>query len=133
MKSPPTTKKHWSNKFRNAFRGLRVGIRGQSSFYVHFVVTLLVIVFGTFLRVSPLEWCVLLLCIGSVMSAELFNSAFESIAKSVTREFDDNVRNALDIASAAVLLSAIFAAIVGASIFLFRFGLWFGWWGGYSM
>ena len=133
MKSPPTTKKHWTSKFRNAFRGLRVGIRGQSSFYIHIVATVLVVVFGTFLRVSPLEWCVLLLCIGSVMSAELFNSAFESIAKSITRDFDDDVRNALDIASAAVLLPAIIAAIVGASIFLFRFGLWFGWWGGYSM
>lgn len=100
---------------------------------MHFVVTALVVVLGVFLRVSPLEWCVLLLCIGSVTSAELFNSAFESIAKAVTRDFDDNVRNALDIASAAVLIPAIISAIVGASIFLFRFGLWFGLWGGYSM
>lgn len=132
MKSPFSAR-HWSNKFRNAFRGLRVGIYGQSSFYVHFVVMLLVFGFGVFLGVSPLEWCVLLLCIGLVISAELFNSAFESCAKAVTKDFNDDIRNSLDIASAAVLVAAIAAALVGASIFLFRFGFWFGWWGGYSM
>ena len=44
-----------------------------------------------------LEWCVLLLCVGLVMSAELFNSAFESLARAVTRDFDDDVQDALDI------------------------------------
>lgn len=125
--------KHWSSKFRNAFRGLRVGIYGQSSFYVHFVASALVILFGVFLRVSPLEWCVLLLCMSSVVSAELFNSALEHCAKAITRDFDDHIRNALDIASAAVLIPSIFSVLIGISIFLFRFGLWFGWWGGYSM
>jgi diacylglycerol kinase len=132
MKSPRSAK-HWSRKFRYAFRGLRVGIYGQSSFYVHFAVMLLVFAFGLFLQVSPLEWCVLLLCVGMVLSAELFNTAFESCAKAITKDFDDDIRNALDIASAAVLMTAISAAVVGASIFLFRLGFWLGWWGGYSM
>lgn len=132
MKSPLTVT-HWSRKFKNAFRGLRVGIHDQSSFCVHLAMIPLVILVGTFLRVSPLEWCVLLLCIGTVLSAELFNSAFESCAKAITRDFDDNIRDSLDIASAAVLVPAIMAAIVGLCIFAFRFGLWLGWWGGYSM
>ena len=130
MKSP-TSFNHWSRKFRNAFRGLRVGAWGQSSFYAHFAATLLVLIFAALLRVSPLEWCVLLLCIGLVLSAELFNSAFESGAKAITRDFDDDIRDALDIASAAVLVAAIFAALVGATVFLYRIGFWFGWWGGY--
>ncbi len=132
MKSP-TSLKHWSRKFRNAFRGMRVGIWGQSSFYVHGVVGLLVLLLAMILGVSPLEWCVLVLCIGLVISAELFNSAFESLAKAVTRDFDDHVRDALDIASAAVLAIAIAASIVGLTIFGFRLGLNFGWWGGYYM
>lgn len=132
MKSPKSLS-HWSRKFRNAFRGLRVGVFGQTSFYAHFVVAFLVVVFAAVLQVSPLEWGVLLLCIGVVLSAELFNSAFESCAKAITRDFDDDIRDALDIASAAVLVAAIAAALVGATIFLFRFGFWFGWWGGYYM
>lgn len=132
MKSPRTLT-HWSRKFRNAFRGLRVGVVGQSSFYVHFVAAALVLIVAAVLQVTPLEWCVLLLCIGIVLSAELFNSAFESCAKAITRDFDDNIRNALDIASAAVLVIAIAAALTGATIFFFRVGFWLGWWGGYFM
>ena len=131
--SSPKSLAHWSRKFRNAFRGVRVGVWGQSSFYVHAAVTTLVLIFGVVLGVSPVEWCLLVLCIGLVISAELFNSALESCAKAVTRDFDDNVRDALDIASAAVLVASIAAVIVGTAIFLFRFGFWFGWWGGYYM
>ena len=129
----PTSFRHWSRKFRNAFRGLRVGVYGQSSFYVHFCVTVVVVLLGAALGVSPLEWCVLLLCIGVVLSAELFNSALERCAKAITRDFDDNIRDALDMASAAVLVAAIFAALVGAAIFLFRIGFQLGWFGGYYM
>lgn len=124
---------HWSNKFRNAFRGIHVGIRGQSSFYVHFVIAVLVEIAAVVLRVNLLEWCVLLLCIGVVLTAELFNSAIESCAKAITSDFDDNVRNALDIASGAVLVASIAAGVVGATIFVFRLGFWLGWWGGYPL
>ena len=132
MKSPFSLR-HWSSKFKNALRGLRVGIRGQSSFYAHFVMTVLVFVAALVLRVSLLEWCVLLLCVALVMSAELFNSAFESGAKAITKDFDDDVRNALDIASGAVLVASIFAALVGVSIFIFRLGILMGWWAGYLL
>ena len=132
MKSPFSLR-HWSSKFKNAFRGLRVGARGQSSFFAHFVMTVLVFVAAVVLRVNLLEWCVLLLCVGLVMSAELFNSAFESLARAVTRDFDDDVRDALDIASGAVLVAAIFASVVGATIFVFRLGILMGWWAGYLL
>lgn len=127
------SRNHWSLKFRNAFRGIRVGVRGQSSFYIHFAITALVFVAAIVLRVSLVEWCVLLLCMGLVLSAELFNSSIEFLAKAITDEFDDDIRDALDIASGAVLMAAIFAAIVGATILFFRFGLYFGWWGGYLL
>lgn len=129
----PKSLAHWLRKFRNAFRGVRVGVRGQSSFYAHCVMMLLVVACGAALGVSPLEWCVLLLCMGLVLSAEFFNSALESCAKAITSDFDDHIRDALDTASAAVLLASVFAALVGAAIFLFRLGFRFGWFGGYYM
>ena len=61
------------------------------------------------------------------------NSAFESAAKAITSDFDDHIRDSLDIASSAVLVVAVAAAIVGASIFIYRIGLWLDWWGGYYM
>ena len=97
-----STAQHWSLKFRNAFRGIRAGIIGQSSFYAHFAITFLVFVAAIALQVSLLEWCTLLLCIGVVLSAELMNSCIEKLSRAITDEYDERIRDALDIASGAV-------------------------------
>lgn len=125
--------RHWSLKFRNAFRGMRVGMLGQTSFYAHSVISLLVFVAAIALHVTLLEWCVLLLCIGLVLTAELMNSSLECFGKAITDEFDEDIRDALDIASGAVLIASISAAIVGATILIFRLGLMVGLWGGYLL
>ncbi|MEZ6116565.1 MAG: diacylglycerol kinase [Pirellulaceae bacterium] len=118
----------WKQKFRHAFRGLRVGSRGQSSFLVHIPVACFVLAVAAQVRVSTLEWCILVLCITMVIAAELFNSAIECLAKAVTREYDPYVRDALDIASAAVLVAALGSVVIGAIILGFRFGVERGLW-----
>ncbi len=118
----------WTRKFRDAFRGMKEGVRGQSSFLVHFSVATLVIVAGALLGLSLIEWCILLLCIAGVLVAELFNSALESMAKAITGQSDPHLGNSLDIGSAAVLLASLGASIVGASIFVHRLGILLGWW-----
>jgi diacylglycerol kinase len=118
----------WARKFRDAFRGLKEGVRGQSSFFVHFFTAVAVVVAGLALGVSLLEWCVLTLCIAGVLTAEMFNSAFESMAKAITGESDPHLGNSLDIGSAAVLVASVGASIVGAIIFGHRLGILLGWW-----
>ncbi|MBN2022317.1 MAG: diacylglycerol kinase [Pirellulales bacterium] len=124
------TERLWSEKFRDAFRGLKQGVRGQSSFFAHFFLAAVVIVAGWTLGVSRAEWCLLALCIAGVFSAEMFNSALESMAKAITHEHNPHVGGALDIGSAAVLIASIGAAVVGAAVFLHRVGLLFEWWPG---
>jgi diacylglycerol kinase len=109
---------HWISKFRNALRGLQAGVRGQSSFYVHFPCALAVVFAAWWLNCEVWQWACLLLCIGIVLSAELFNSALEFLAQASIREENRLVADALDSASAAVLVAAICAAIVGAAILL---------------
>ena len=70
------------------------------------------------LDATLLEWCVLLLCIATVLTAEMFNSALESLGKAISREPDRQIGEALDIASAAVLVASFGAAVVGAAIFI---------------
>jgi diacylglycerol kinase len=119
----------WVQKFRDAFRGLKAGVRGQSSFFVHFFIAALVVAAGAVLRVSLVEWCLLLLCIAGVLTAEMFNSALESMAKAITGESDPHLGNSLDIGSAAVLLASVGATVVGTLIFANRLGMLLGWWG----
>jgi len=123
------TKRTWSAKFRDAFRGLREGIWGQHSFFVHFSFAAMVIAAAAVLRVDDrTEWCLLLLCIAGVLTAEMFNSALESLAKAITDELDPHVGRALNIGSAAVLIASLGAAVVGAVIFLTRLATMLGWW-----
>jgi diacylglycerol kinase len=125
---PLSPKRSWAHKFRDAFRGVREGVRGQSSFLVHFVVALAVAAAGIALRISSVEWCLLLLCVAGVLTAEMFNSALESMAKAITGESDPHLGNSLDIGSAAVLLASIGAVSVGTIIFAHRLAVLIGWW-----
>ncbi len=118
----------WADKFRCAFRGCKLGVRGQSSFFVHFFMAAAVVVSGFLLEVSRIEWCLLCLCIAGVLTAEMLNSALESMARAITHEQNPHVGGALDIGSASVLLASIGAAAVGTIIFLNRLAGLMGWW-----
>lgn len=118
----------WLDKFADAFRGVKLGVRGQSSFFAHFFIAVLVIATGIVFSVTRVEWCLLILCIGSVLTAEMFNSALESLSRAITDEYDVHLGNALDIGSAAVLIISIAAAAVGLIIFVNRLAVMLGWW-----
>ncbi|MDA7859002.1 diacylglycerol kinase [bacterium] len=112
----------WVQKFRISFRGLWLGLTGTqspnslNSFGVHVPIAIVVVLTGVWIGLEPIRLSLLLLCIGTVMAAELFNSSLESLAKAITDQTDQNVANALDIASGAVLLVSLTASIVGALI-----------------
>ncbi len=127
--SPPTPDpRHWRRKFRDAFRGVKEGVHGQSSFFFHFFVAVLVFVAGMVLEVNLIEWCLLIMCIAGVLTVEMFNSALESMAKAITGESDPHLGDSLDIGSAAVLIASIGASIVGAIIFANRLAILLEWW-----
>ena len=104
--------------FRYAFAGIRLLFREEHNARIHATITVLVVVAGIVLSVSPVEWAVLVMCIGMVLAAEAFNSAIERIADYLTTEHDDRIRDIKDLAAGAVLLCAIAAATVGCVIFL---------------
>jgi diacylglycerol kinase len=110
----------WSSKFSDAFRGWRDAMRGQSSFSIHFAAALAVLVAAAILRVDPIEWCLLIGCIAVVFVAELFNTSLELLAKAITAEQHPAIRQALDVAAAAVLFAACGSAVVGAIVFARR-------------
>jgi diacylglycerol kinase len=112
----------WRHKFADALRGIKFGVRGQSSFFLHFFATAVVVAAAVILQCSLTEWCLLVLCIAGVLAAEMFNSALEVLAKAISREHDPFLGQALDIGSAAVLLASLGAAIVGLTVFLHRLG-----------
>ncbi len=107
-----------SKSFLYAFKGLLFLFSTQANARIHFLALSVVVAAGFFLNISISEWCLCSLCIGMVLAAEAMNTAIESIVDLVSPDYHPLAGRAKDVAAAAVLLTAISAAIVGGLIFV---------------
>jgi diacylglycerol kinase len=114
----PRPRQSWRAKFRAAFRGIKLGIRGHSSFFVHFFFGALVLAAGFIFHCELLEWCVLLGCIALVITTELMNSALETLFRGLDESTKKRTWPALDIAAGAVLFASMAAAVLGLLVLL---------------
>lgn len=80
--------------------------------------TFLVVIAAFYFQLSAVEWCIILFCIGSVISAELLNTSLEVTVDIASPKIQEKAGLAKDIAAAAVLLAALFSAIIGLIIFV---------------
>lgn len=119
------TPRGWIRKFGLAFSGLGWAIRNEGSFTVHLPAAALAFLGAALLQFDYARWAILVLTVGVVIVAELFNTAIECLAKAVDDQPNEHIRVALDIGSAAVLTSSLFAVSIG--LFLFWQPFW-GWW-----
>jgi diacylglycerol kinase len=116
--APPRSRRTWREKFRVAFRGWKFGVRGHSSFFVHFFFAALVVATAAVLECNATEWCLLIACIGFVLTTELLNSAIETLFRGLPEDIRDRVWPCLDIGAGAVLMASLTASVVGLIIFL---------------
>src|SRR5260370_3946835 len=100
MASTGKPRRSWRAKFRDAFRGIKRGVRGHSSFYVHFFFAVLAVAAGLVLGCNRIEWCLIAGCIGLVFVAELFNSAVETMFHGLDEVTKSRIKGCLDIAAA---------------------------------
>jgi diacylglycerol kinase len=116
----PRPRRSWRRKFHAACKGLKLGIRGHSSFFVHFFFTALVLAAAIVLHCDAIDWCILLGCIAMVLVSELFNSAIETLFKGLDEATKERAWPALDVAAGAVLMASFAASIIGTIIFTRR-------------
>jgi diacylglycerol kinase (ATP) len=103
--------------FGFAFRGLQALLAAEPNARIHLMATVAAIAFGAVLRLTPLEWCAVVVAIALVWMAEALNTAVETICDLVHPEQHPLVARAKDVAAAGVLCAAIGAALIGALVF----------------
>ena len=108
------------NSIGFAFNGLVNCFKQEPNFKIHSVFTMWAIAAGFFFRISNVEWIAIVLCIAAVITAELINTAIEELCNMVHREQHPTIKIIKDMAAAAVLVTAIAAAVCGAVIFIPR-------------
>ena len=104
--------------FVNAFRGLMCFFRHERNGRIQMMIGTIAIILGLLLRLSIRELIAVLLCTGTVLSAEMMNSALEKLCDYSQPYFDVQIKVIKDVAAGAVLFISIISAITGALIFL---------------
>jgi len=102
--------------FKYAFEGVWYVIRTQRNAKIHLAITLAVIVLGLFLKLTAIQWAVLVVTIGLVLFAEMLNTVIESLVDLVSPDYHPLAKIAKDAAAGAVFILAIMAVIVGLLI-----------------
>ncbi len=103
--------------FAHAFSGIYLTFKSERNFRIHVVALCSVVALGLYLDLSSLDWGLVTLSIGSVLVAELFNTAVERLGDEAAGGKQNLlVKNAKDISAAAVLFSALSALIIGIII-----------------
>jgi diacylglycerol kinase (ATP) len=104
--------------FGYAFNGIWHATATQLNFKVHLAAAVIAVYGGWALHISPDEWLWIILCIGIVLAAELFNTAIEFLTDLVSPEYNKKAGLVKDMAAGAVLVIAICALIIGLIIFV---------------
>ena len=111
-------KQNFSSTFKNARKGMRLTLKSERNLRIHLFVASLVLVSAYCLNFSINKFCILLLTIAGVISADMFNSAIEfSLDAIFHNKFNRMVGMAKDIAAGAVMIVTISAVLIGVLLF----------------
>ena len=110
--------KRLRKSFGYAFKGIDDVIKHDPNMKIHVVVAILVVIMAFILKVSIIEWIILVLLIGAVLAAETINTTIENLVDMYTKEYDEKAKIVKDTAAGTVLILAITSAIIGLIIFI---------------
>jgi diacylglycerol kinase (ATP) len=103
--------------FKFAFNGIRLMFKSGPNFIIQLLIAILVISTGIYFQITAYEWTIILICIGGVLSAEIFNTAIEKMVDHLSPEKNKYAGEIKDLAAGAVLFFSIITAIIGIIIF----------------
>lgn len=104
--------------FKYAFEGIINFFKTEHNAVLHLTSTTITIFFAIALHISATEKIVLVIVVGLVWIAELFNTAIEKMMDFISTEHHPQIKLIKDLSAAAVLISAVVAFVVGCIIFI---------------
>ncbi len=107
--------------FMYAFRGLIHAFVNEHNFTIEIFCAIIVIVFSLVFTISTLEWFVVIINIGIVLMAELFNTAIENLCNMIHKETHPIIKIVKDVSAGAVVIAALCAFICACIIFIPHF------------
>ncbi|MGI5893309.1 MAG: diacylglycerol kinase family protein [Candidatus Merdivicinus sp.] len=103
--------------FLYAFHGIRFCIKNERNMRIHLAAAIIVTAFSLVYHLEPMEYAVLFLAMGAVISLEAVNTALEALVNLTSPAYHNLARIAKDVAAGAVLVAACAAVTVGICLF----------------
>jgi undecaprenol kinase len=110
-----------ARSFKFAFQGIFHALLNEANFRVQVVIVIIATVFGIHFKISNIEWALLIITMGSLLSAEMINTAIEEFIDALIKEYHDGAKVIKDVSAGFVLITAIIALLVLILIFGHRF------------
>ncbi|WP_416324802.1 diacylglycerol kinase [[Eubacterium] hominis] len=114
--------KKYVRKFRYAFQGLFHGITHDRSILLQCLIGIAVIGVFALLGLNTIEWCIVIMLIGIIITLEFVNSSIETIVDFISPQYNEKAKIIKDYAAAAVLVMSIAAAMVALLILKGKLG-----------
>ncbi len=102
--------------FRYAFAGWWYMLRTQRNAWIHAIASVGVFALSLWLRLSRIEWAIIVLTVSSVWMAEFINTALEAVVDLASPDLHPLAKVGKDVAAAAVLVGALTSVVIGLLI-----------------
>lgn len=109
--------KDFLKSFVYAINGIAMCLRTERNLRIQVLIAVFVISAGFYFAISFIEWCVILLCIGLVLAAELVNTSIEKLVDLTTKERSPVAGKIKDMAAGSVLIISVTAFFIAIIIF----------------
>lgn len=104
--------------FKHAWDGVLYSFKTQPNLRFHGFFALLVISAGFFFQITKIEWYIISFTILLMFTAEMVNTALESMTDLITREHRKSAKTAKDVSAGMVLINAVGSVVIGLIIFI---------------
>lgn len=107
--------------FAFASNGMKIFFTTQTNALIEILSAIVVIVAGVHFSLSYFEWALIILAIGIVFIAEIFNTSIEFLTNLASPEYNKIAGKVKDLAAAGVLMAVFVALVLGAIVFIPKF------------
>ena len=102
----------------NALRGISIIFKEGRNIKIYIFCIVICVLAGFYFSITQIEWMILLLFFGLVLTAESLNTALEHTLNCISRDHREDIRDAKDVAAGAVSILVIANIIAVLIIFL---------------
>ncbi|MED9978784.1 MAG: diacylglycerol kinase family protein [Bacilli bacterium] len=111
-------KRTFKGSVKNCLDGISYVTKNEKNFKREIALGIIALILSYILKIDKIEFIIVLTMICLVLTTEIINTAIERTVDLVTKEYHELARIAKDVSAGSVLVTSIFALIIGIIIFI---------------